>query len=211
MGVIININDAMEKTCLCEKITFGSLDFVADRLGTCTYRTLNPSCRGGAPFHLDVPRRARGCCGRWCTRVGPSHGPPCSVLLHQLWSQTHPWLGHQLPTGIHRLGSQCRIEGSNMQYRCRFLDRPEECRGCIPAYASIAYARVSRRSHHWLQRRRYRTPWWWWESQWCCRFITMASLEDYDDINMDFEIQNMTTTEIDAYDFVCYLRWWRHS
>jgi len=34
----------------------------------------------------------------------------------------------------------------------------------------------------------------------------MASLEDYDDINMDFEIQSMTTVEIDAYDFVCYLR-----
>jgi hypothetical protein len=34
----------------------------------------------------------------------------------------------------------------------------------------------------------------------------MASLEDYDDINMDFEIQNMTTAEIDPYNFVLYLR-----
>jgi hypothetical protein len=34
----------------------------------------------------------------------------------------------------------------------------------------------------------------------------MASLEDYDDINMDFEIQNMMTTEIDSYNFVLYLR-----
>jgi hypothetical protein len=75
------------------------------------------------------------------------------VLLHQLWSRTHPWSGHQLPTGIHRLGSQCRIEGSIMQYHCRFLHQPEECRGCIPAYASIFYGRVSRRSHHRLQRR----------------------------------------------------------
>ena len=89
MEIIFNF-DNYDKLHTCNKITYGSLDFVVDRLGTYTYRTLNPSCRGGAPFHLDVPRKARGCCGRWCTRVGPSHGPPCSVLLHQLWSQTHP-------------------------------------------------------------------------------------------------------------------------
>ena len=33
MGIIINIDDAMEKMQLGERITFDSLDFIADRFG----------------------------------------------------------------------------------------------------------------------------------------------------------------------------------
>jgi hypothetical protein len=41
MGIIINIDDVVERMWLGKKITFDSLDFIADQFGDCIYENSN--------------------------------------------------------------------------------------------------------------------------------------------------------------------------